>query len=380
LTPPPPNYRPTWVEISKAAFSANISQVKKWVGRNTAVLAVLKANAYGHGARALAPVALKAGSAAIGVSSLEEGISLRESGIKAPILLLGTIYPFSNLTVAREHNLMPTISSFEAYSAFKAVARSAKKPWAFHLKVDTGMGRIGVSPEEAKKILSQIADDGARQLGGVYSHFATADSDPFFAEEQYALFVEVKRHAEKLHLRAPFHMANTAAIFSSPKYHFQMVRPGIGLYGAPPLPLPKRVKLEPVLTWRSAIVFIKKVRPGSSISYGRMFITKHESVVATLPVGYADGVPRALSNKGQVLVRGRRCPIIGRVTMDQIMIDVTKLVHDGLSIKVGESVILIGRQEKEEISAREWAAWANTIPYEIFCGISSRVPRQVRNT
>lgn len=380
MTRPPSNYRPTWAEISPDAFAHNISQVKKWVGKNVQLLAVLKANAYGHSANLLAPVALRAGASQIGVSSLEEGISLREAGIRAPILILGSLYPFKNLEVAKEYDLTPTVASFEAYSAFKKVAAGQKKSWGFHLKVDTGMGRIGASAEEAKRILSTIAEEGAKSLSGVYSHLATADTDPFFAEEQLASFNSVQQRAMSLGLsRVPFHIANTAAIFTSRKAHLQMVRPGIGLYGDSPVKVPSGIHLKPVLTWKTAIVFLKKVRPGSSVSYGRMFMTNRECFVATLPVGYADGVPRSLSNKGQVLIRGKRCPIIGRVTMDQIMVNVTGLVSAGLSIKVGESVILIGREGKAEISAREWAAWADTISYEIFTGISARVPRKVRS-
>jgi alanine racemase len=329
----------------------------------------------------LAPLALKAGASSIGVSSLEEGIALRDAGVRAPILILGGLYPLKNFSVAREFNLTPTVSSFEAYAAFKSAAQTAKKPWTFHLKIDTGMGRIGASDEEAKRILTAIAGENRRHLGGVYSHLATADSDMPFALRQLITLREVRAHAQKLGFEdSLFHIANTAAVFSSRDFHLDMVRPGIGLYGASPVKAPAGVKLKPVLSFHTEVVFLKKVRPGTSISYGRTFVTQRESLIATLPVGYADGVPRYLSNKGHVLIRGWRCPMVGRVTMDQIMVDVTDLSAAGLSIKVGESVILIGRQEKEEISADEWAKWAGTISYEIFCGISARVPRKVSNS
>lgn len=381
MTPRPSNYRPTWAAISAAAFANNVSQIKKWVGKNTQLLAVLKANAYGHSATALAPVALKAGASSIGVSSLEEGIALRECHVRAPILILGGLYPLKNFDVARAFNLTPTVSSFEAYAAFRSAARKAKKPWTFHLKIDTGMGRIGASDEEGKKILSAIHDNDPRHLGGVYSHLATADSDDAYAREQLLTLLDVKMHASKLGFsKTLFHIANTAAAFSSKDFHLHMVRPGIGLYGVSPVNVPAGVSLLPVLQFQTAVIFLKKIHAGASISYGRTFVAKRDSVIATLPVGYADGVPRSLSNKGQVLIRGRRCPIVGRVTMDQIMIDVTDLAAAGLSIKVGESVILIGRQEKEEIPADEWARWAGTISYEIFSGISARVPRKVSKT
>lgn len=373
-----PNYRPTWAEISSAAFSNNVAQIKKWAGPTVKLLAVLKANAYGHMAAALAPAALKAGASGIGVSSLEEGIALRDAGIKAPVLILGGLYPLKNFRVALDHNLTPTVSSFEAYSAFKAAAKKGKKPWGFHLKVDTGMGRIGASDVEAKKILSQIALDDKKRLGGVYSHFATADSDPEYAREQLMTLLDVKAHAQKAGLSdALFHIANTAAVLSSKDFHLTMIRPGLGLYGVSSVDVPSGVNLKPVLSLHSTVIFVKKMRAGNSISYGRTFTTKRDSVIATLPIGYADGVPRSLSNKGQVLLRGKRCPIVGRVTMDQIMVDVTDMGPHGEAIKVGESVILIGRQGNDEITAREWAAWAGTVPYEIFCGISARVPRKV---
>jgi alanine racemase len=371
-------YRPTWVEISAAAFSSNIAALKKWVGPSVPLLAVLKANAYGHGARELASVAVKSGAALIGVSSLEEAVALRDAGITAPILLLGSIFPLENFKVALEHDLMPTVGSLESYSALKEMARRHDKSWKFHLKVDTGMGRIGVSVDEAKRILGVLAADKNHELAGVYSHLATADSDLDFAKTQLAAFNDLHQAAASLGFgNVPFHIANSAGIFAGKEFHLQMVRPGLALYGVPPSPLPSSVKLTPVLTWRTEIVFLKKVPAQTSISYGRTFITKRESVIATLPVGYADGVPRSVSGKGQVLIGGRRVPIVGRVTMDQIMVDVTDLAADGLSIKVGESVILLGTQNHDQISASDWAAWAGTIPYEILCGISARVPREM---
>jgi alanine racemase len=232
LNRPPFNYRPTWAEISTASFSFNVSQIRKWIGKHTQLLAVLKANAYGHAASALAPVALKAGATSIGVSSLEEGISLRDAGIAAPILILGGLYPLKNFSVARDCNLTPTVASPDGYKAFLSAAKRTRRPWSFHLKVDTGMGRIGASPEQARRILSNVADKDRRFVAGIYSHLATADSDQKFAEEQLSLLNGVRDHAERLGFdRSLFHVANTAAIFSSRRFHMQMVRPGIGLYG-----------------------------------------------------------------------------------------------------------------------------------------------------
>lgn len=369
----PSRFRPTWVEISASEFTHNLTQIKRIVGPRVGLLAVLKADAYGHGAVPLARYALKAGVSRLGVSSIEEGLVLREAGVKAPILIMGSLYPLNNLKAAFEYDLTPTIASLEAYAAFKRFSVSRKKKPVFHLKVDTGMGRIGVSPDGAEKILAACATDNPKALAGIYTHLATADSDLSYAVEQKRRLLEVEKSARRFGFnRVPFHIANSAAILRSKEFHLDLVRPGLALYGVSVIQPIKEFRLQPVLSWQTQVVFLKKIPAGASVSYGRTFTASRPSLIATLPVGYADGVPRSLSNKGVVLVQGRRCPIVGRVTMDQIMIDVT-----GLSINVGESVILIGRIGKSTIHVSEWAAWANTIPYEIFCGISKRVPRVV---
>ncbi len=337
-------------------------------------MAVLKADAYGHGAQALAPIAVQNGAAMIGVSSLEEGIHLRDTGIRAPILNLGGIYPLDNFSIALDFNITPTVASFEAARTLLRVGQARNCPVGFHLKIDTGMGRLGVSVEEAEKILRWAVETKGVQVLGVYSHLSCADSDPRFTELQTKRFGSVIKTVARLGLEKPLnHLANSAALLRYRKTHFDMVRPGVALFGDSIVPIPTSVSLFPVLSWHSRIIFLKKVPKGFPISYGRTYRTKKESLIATLPVGYADGVPRSISNKGYVLVRGGRCPIVGRVTMDQIMIDVTK-VHG----KVGDEVILVGRQEKDEIRIGEMAKWAGTISYEIFCGISKRVPRVVK--
>ena len=364
-------YRPTWVDISTEAFSSNIREIKKFIGNGVELLAVLKADAYGHGAELLAPLAIKNGASSIGVSSLEEGISLRRAGIKAPLLLLGGIFPLENFSVALEFDLIPTVASLDAYEALKKCASEKKKNAVFHLKVDTGMGRIGLSIEGAKRLLEKCAREKERGVAGIYSHLACADSDEAYTRQQLSDFLELKKTARQMGLAdTRFHIANSAAIALMKESHHEMVRPGLALFGSSLVSWPSGVSLQPVLSWRTKAVFIKRVPPGTSISYGRTFVTKKESLIATLPVGYADGIPRSVSNKGFVLIKGKRCPIVGRVTMDQIMVDVT-----GVDTKVGEDVVLIGRQGADTLSAADWASWAGTIPYEIFCGISKRVPR-----
>ncbi len=366
-------YRPTWAEISTRAFASNVRQLKLLFGPGVALLAVLKADAYGHSAASLAKIAIENGAAMTGVSSIEEGIALREAHISHPILLLGSIYPLENFSAALDHDLIPTVSSLESARTLLEVAKSKRKKASFHLKVDTGMGRIGVSPIGAKAILGWLRDQSEIDLVGMYSHFAAADSDPAMVQDQLTQFLNVREVARGFGFQhTKFHIANSAGAIRYPDARLDMVRPGLAMYGALTSATPDSLQLSAVLSLHTRIVFLKKVPAGTTISYGATFTTSRESEIATLPIGYADGVPRELSNKGFVLVKGRRCPIVGRVTMDQIMIDVT-----GVPADIGEPVVLIGRQNDASIAISDWADWAGTIPYEILCGISKRVPRVI---
>ncbi len=368
----PTGYRPTWAEVSRRAFAHNVRQLKLAVGPGVAVMAVLKADAYGHGAETLAPLAIENGASMVGVSSLEEGIALRDAGIKDPILILGGIFPLNNFSVALEHDLTPTIASMEAAQQLAQAARAAGVRAKAHLKVDTGMGRIGVSPIGAKAVLVWIKDCKDLELTGVYSHLACADGDGEVTSEQRHLFESVISVAQALGFSSIFHLANSAAALRYPDTRFGMVRPGISLYGVSPVPLPAGVDLKPVLSLHTKIVFLKKILAGTPLSYNHTFRASKDSVIATLPIGYADGVPRSTSDKAQVLIKGRRCPVVGRVTMDHIMVDVT-----GVPTDIGDDVVLIGHQSGASISVGEWAEWAGTIAYEIFTGLSKRVPRVV---
>lgn len=374
MTPPPlkSGYRPTWAEISRRAFSSNVRQIKLAQGPGVSVMAVLKADAYGHGAEALAPLAMLNGASLLGVSSLEEGIALRKSGFQDPIFLLGGIYPLDNFAVALEHDLIPTIASMEAAQHLASVARAAGVRAKAHLKVDTGMGRIGVSPIGAKSILIWLKESKDVELAGVYSHLACADSDSDITSEQRRLFESVIEVTHALGFSPVFHLANSAASLRYPDTRFGMIRPGLALYGVSEVPLPEGVDLKPVLSLHSRIVFLKKVPANTPLSYGHTYRTPRDSQIATLPIGYADGIPRSVSNKAHVLVKGRRCPLVGRVTMDHVMVDVT-----GVPADIGDEVILVGNQAGASISVSEWAEWAGTISYEIFTGLSKRVPRVV---
>lgn len=366
-----PFYRPTWTDISTDAFVANLNEIRKLIGPAVQLLAVLKADAYGHGASDLASIALDHGANLIGVSSLEEGISLRDTGIKAPILILGGIYPLQNFSVAIEYDLTPTVASLEAAQVLEQESSRSKKTIGFHLKVDTGMGRIGVSPAGAKTILDWLPQAQHIRLEGIYSHLASADTDPVFSAQQRKTFESVANLAKQSGGKFVLaHIANSAAVVSDKSFHLDLVRPGLALYGVPPSTLPSSVKIQPVLSWRTKLIFLKKVPANTPISYGGTFRTKRESEIATLPVGYADGLPRLASNRGAVLIREKRCPIVGRVTMDHTMVDVT-----GVGAAVGDEAVLIGSQGVATLGALDWASWAETNSYEILCGISKRVPR-----
>ncbi|MHB9154551.1 MAG: alanine racemase [Endomicrobiales bacterium] len=365
-------YRPTWVEIDRTAFTNNVKTVSSCLKSGTRILAVVKANAYGHMAAPLSRLAVKSGASSLGVSSIEEGIALRESGITCPILILGSIYPLENLAVAREHTLIPTISSLQGLLDLVRLGRKTGAPLPFHLKIDTGMCRIGISAGTAPSVLEKIACHKEVAMTGMYMHFAAADADPRFTRMQREKFTDVVRFARKLGLKFAAHAANSAALLKGREYHFDLVRPGISLYGLLPFDgAEKKAFLEPVLAWKTRIVFLKKVPKGTPVSYGGTYVTRRQSLIATLPVGYADGFNRSLSNRAEVLIRGRRCPVVGRVTMDMIMADVTAV----RGVAIGDEAVLIGAQGTERIRAEEVARHAGTINYEITCAISSRVPR-----
>ena len=293
-------YRPTWVEINQKAFISNIKTMRSLCKKNTKLLAVVKANAYGHMSIVLSKLALEHGADYLGVSSIEEGIELRENSIKAPILILGSLYPFDNLNIAGKNNLIPTISSRELLEEYIKVAKKLNKRLEFHMKVDTGMGRIGVSPKTALELLNQIKTIKEVKLSGIYTHFSSADNDEQYTMSQINKFTKVIETAKKSGYTVLAHSANSAASIKYKNSHFDMIRPGISLYGL--LPFVKAnevVDLKPVLSWKTRIVFLKNVAENQSISYGRTFTTKRKSKIATLPVGYADGYDFRAPCKGK---------------------------------------------------------------------------------
>lgn len=368
-----PKGRPTFCSIDLAALRWNFRQVRKKVGCKVQVLSVVKANGYGHGARHIAKTLSAAGSDAFGVATLEEGVELREAGIRSPIVILAGFYP-AQLDQFLRHRLIPVAIEPDGLRRLETLARKRGASLGFHLKIDTGMGRIGFPASELDSWLPELSGLKALRLAGVFSHFSHAeDVGGSYTQNQVKIFRAAVERLRAAGYNPPLiHLANSAAVITLPGAHFSMVRPGLMLYGIyPSAEMARRIMLKPVLSWKSRILQLKRLPKGSSVSYGRTFVTKRESRIATLPVGYADGYHRLLSNRGAVLVRGRRAPIVGRVCMDLTMVDVT----DIRGVRQGDEVVLLGKQGRNTISADEMAAWAATISYEILTSISARVPR-----
>lgn len=366
--------RPTYVEIDLAAIAANVALACRLAGPGTQVMAVVKGDAYGHGAVPVARVALAAGATRLGVAIPEEAVPLREAGIAPGILVLGPIAPDQADLVAA-HNLDQCVSDLGQAEALDHAARARGRVLALHLKVDTGMGRVGLRPREVRGVAEKICALPSVRLAGLMTHFAEAEADePGFAREQLARFAEAARDLAAAGIPVPLrHAANSAALLFLPEARLELVRPGIMLYGYHPRGRrrPAEPPLQPALRLRTAISQIQDVARGESVSYGRTFVAPRDLRVATLPVGYADGCGRLLSNRGHVLIRGQRVPIIGRVCMDMTMVDVSRLPD----VRVGDEAVLIGRQGADEITADEVAELQGTISYEVLCRIGPRVPR-----
>jgi alanine racemase len=363
-------YRPTWAEIDLNAIRHNCKAIQDTVGRDTGIMAVVKANAYGHGIVEVSELLGKLKIRYLGVATLDEALTLRKSGVRLPILILGSLLS-GELDVAVKNNITVTLCNKELLAALKNIAKKSKP--RVHIKVDTGMGRIGVWHEEAPGFVKEAKKIKNVEIEGIYTHFSVAGRDKFFTRYQIDSFNNVLSEVEALKISIPLkHAANSIACCDWKKSHLNMVRPGIIIYGIyPKKNFPRIIKLKPAFSLKTKIVFLKSVPPGRSISYGRTYVTQSSTKIASLPIGYADGYGRVLSNKAQVLVRGYHAPVVGKITMDQTMIDVGHIK----GVKVGDEVVLVGRQKKEEVRIERLARLAGTIPYEIVTGITGRVPR-----
>ncbi len=364
--------RPTHAEVDLTAIQDNVRQVVKRVGPEVRVLGVMKANAYGHGLVSATKAVLEAGASYIGVALAEEGMEVRQY-VQAPILVFTP--PFDNsLETYVRFDLDATITSMETAHALNSVAKSAGKKARVQIKIDTGMGRIGFLPDVALDAVRAVANLESLEIVGVYSHFATSDeTNKEFARKQLGIFRNLVSSIKELGLGAVvFHIANSGAVLDLPDSYFDMVRPGIMTYGYyPSLETSESLDLKPALSLKSSVALIKSVKAGTSISYGRRYFTKKNSRIAIIPVGYGDGFTRLLSGNASVLIKGKRYPIAGTITMDHIMVD----LGSDYEVQPEDEVVLMGQDGEESITAWELASKLGTIPYEILCMLNNRVPR-----
>lgn len=364
---------PTYATVNLAALAHNLSRIKRYLSPGCEVMAVVKANAYGHGALETAQALTRQGIGRFAVASLDEGIALRQAGLSASIVVLGALFE-KQVSDLVAHRLTPVVSDGRILPSLAKAARTHPTPYPIHLKVETGMGRLGFSPEELLSILDNPILRSPLQVEGMMTHLADADGkDSIFTERQLGAFRTVLEQIRERGVTIPLvHTANSAAIVRFPDAHYSLVRPGIMLYGYHTLPATVPTPdLRPVLSLRTTIVQLRTIPRGGTVSYNGTFVAPRPTRIAVLPIGYADGYSRRLSHRGSVLIQGRRAPIVGLVCMDMIMVDVTDLA----SVQVGEIVTLIGQQGRESIWANEVADWIGTISYEVLCGIGSRVPR-----
>ncbi|HAL72661.1 MAG TPA: alanine racemase [Verrucomicrobiales bacterium] len=366
--------RPTHVEVDLSCLAGNLAAIRQRVG-DAKVMTILKANAYGHGLVPVARHMVRCGADCLGVAFLEEGILLRREGITAPVLVLGGIAG-EQIPLFIQHDLTLTAPSVEKLRLIDETAASMGMRARVHLKVDTGMERIGIHYYSAAALLEASLACRHVVVEGIYSHFANADAEDLaHAKLQLERFLEVLSFYEKRSLPMPLrHIANSAGILQMPESHLDLVRPGILLYGVYPSgECQQTVAVRPALTWKSRVAYFKVVQPGHPVSYGSTWQSEKPVRVVTIPVGYGDGYFRALSNRSEVIIRGVRSPVVGRVCMDQMMVN----LDQGTAYN-GDEVILLGESGGQVISAAEVAGWAGTIPYEVLTNINTRVPRLYR--
>lgn len=365
-------HRQTWVEVDLGALASNYRLLRSELPRGTKMMAAVKANAYGHGIVEVSKKLAACGVDYLGVACLDEALVLRKNRILKPILNLG-VFLASDIEAVLKNDLMVTVTDFKTAEALDQAARKMKKKARVHVKIDTGMGRLGVWHQGADDFILKLCSLKNLVIEGLYSHFPSADTDEEFTKSQITSFCALVNKLEILGVNIPIkHVANSMAVIGFKDAHFNLVRPGLALYGLHPKEeLFGRIKLRPVLSFKTRVVYLKSVPKGRSISYGRTYVTDKESMIATLPVGYGDGYNRLLSNKGHVLIRGVSCPVVGVVCMDQTLVDVTGVA----GVKTEDEVVLVGSQGGHHIRVEDIAGLCHTIPYEVVCWVSPRVPR-----
>lgn len=372
-----PLYRPTWLEIDLAALHNNVRLLRSHVGKERTFFAVVKANAYGHGASIVAPAALAAGADRLAVAAVNEGIELRQAGINAPILVMGYT-PGWQAEALLQYNLTAVLYDLDTAQHFDAAARATGQRIPVHVKVDTGMRRLGLLPDDTAPFFNALAQMPGLDVEGLYTHFSTADdADKAYTQMQLArletILAALTAQGQRPRL---VHTANSAATLTVTNSHFNAVRCGISLYGlhpSPESPLPSGFR--PVLRWVARVAQVKALAKGDAVSYGNTYIADRPRTIAVIPVGYADGFPRSPRTWGSVLIDGQFAPIRGRVCMDQTMVDVTEIMEKGGSVRAGDEVVLIGAQGQSTLTTEDIAARLETINYEVVSRLMARLPR-----
>ncbi|HEY9752272.1 MAG TPA: alanine racemase [Coleofasciculaceae cyanobacterium] len=369
-----------WVEVNLAAIGHNVRQIRSLLSPRTDLMAVVKADAYGHGAALIAQTVLEAGANWLGVATIPEGIELREAGIGAPILLLGATHTPEQIKTIVHWRLQPSLCTPRQALVFSETITNLPEQTILpvHLKLDTGMSRLGTPWPEGLEFVRLVNRLPCLQIASVYSHLATADSpDSTIMQQQQQRFEQVINQIQAVGLTgAKCHLANSAATFTDRSLHYDLVRVGLGIYGLYPANhLRSVLKLQPALQVKARVTQVKTLAPGTGVSYGHQFVADREMRMAVIGIGYADGVPRNLSNRMSVLLQGQRVPQIGAITMDQLMLDVSSVP----TVQEGDVVTLLGQDGASCISADEWAAQLGTISWEILCGFKHRLPRLAVN-
>lgn len=367
---------PSQVIIDLGALASNVRWIKARVGGDVALMAVLKANAYGHGAAEVARVALQNGADFLAVANIAEALELREAHIDAPILMLSYV-PAEAIPTAIAHDLSMTVFDEACAARCIATTADARGTLSVHVKVDTGMGRMGVLPQAMLALCRRLQDAPGIRLEGLYTHFATADDDPVYMREQLTTFNRVRSELRSAGIRVKYiHAANSAALLNGGDSYFNVVRPGVLLYGLEPMPRSGFAQqIRPVMAWKTQIAQVKTLPPDSPVGYGNAYRTRGWETIAVAPVGYADGLRRTPYSWREVLIHGRRAPLVGRVSMEKITINVSYIP----AAAVGDEVVLMGRQGADCISADEIAAWIRSNNYEVVTSVAPRVPRTYIN-
>jgi alanine racemase len=370
-----------WAEVDLDALRGNLAWIRHRVGPQVKIMTVVKADAYGHGLKQIAALLMQSGTDIFGVANLTEARAIHSVGQGWPVLMLGACLP-DEVDLAVAEGVMPTISSLAEAEWFSNAAVRLDQRVVVHIKVDSGMGRLGVASEQARKLILHVNRLPGLKLQGLYTHYSSVEDDAGFTRAQRQRFEKVLSDLTTEGIRVPLiHANNSGALLHEPRTVFDLVRPGLLVYGVVP-PGRRRVdstltnRLRPALSFKCRVSLVKDICGGTSLSYGRTFVARGTMRVATLTAGYGDGYPRAASNRSKVLIGGRRCSVLGRVTMDQMMVDISGLRN----VRAGDEAVLVGRQDRGEITAGEVAAWCDTVPWEILSAISYRVPRIYRGS